>query len=328
MAILSIETVADPTPCWAVPDGSGTPMLRGMDTPGRSAATTLTGWGMVLSAGAALPVSLAGVSPYPPLVAPLALAGLSVAFAAAWVLASYRASTHRSRDPLSKPYRETRRPNPALRYVFGFGVALATAAAFMAVFTIDSDYGRETERLEAAGYDQYRVPVVRLVSDPVFHKGDEDHDPYYTTDLVLRIPYASGPREVTVRDVYTRVKRPVAGRTKVGVYFAPRDPAVPVVENGSRDTFWYFLIPFAIWGGPWTLIAGGILSGSMDDNEVHGLRRFEPDVHLPALGILLVGLALLLPVALGFEVAGHDRLPALLASLTPALAFTWLVKRG
>ncbi|MFH8837685.1 hypothetical protein [Streptomyces sp. NPDC017868] len=298
-----------------------------MYTPGRSAATTLTGWGMVLSAGAAVLVSLAGVSPHAPLIPAPALAGLSVLFATAWVVASYRSST-RTRDPLSKPYRETRRPNPALRYVFGFGVALATAAALMTVFTIDSAYGRETEHLEAAGYDEYRVPVVRLAGGPVFHEGDQDQDPYYTTDLVLRIPYESGPREVTVPGMYTRFEPPVAGRTKVDVYFAPRDPEGPVVEDGRRETTWTHLLVFAFWGAPWTLVAGGILSGCMDDDEVHGLRRFEPAVHLPALGILLTGLALLLPVALEFEVAGHAHLPALVAVPTPALAFTWLVKRG
>ncbi|MFI8768608.1 hypothetical protein ACIGN6_27405 [Streptomyces sp. NPDC053792] len=298
-----------------------------MYTPGRSAATSLAGWGMVLSAGAAVLVSLAGVSPYPPLTAPLALAGLAVLFAAAWVVASYRAAT-RSRDPLAKPYRETRRPNRVLRYVFGFGVSVATAAALMSVFTISGDYGRETARLERAGYDRYEVPVVRLAGRPEFHEGDDDHDPYHLTGLVLRIPYASGPREVAVRGVYTRFKPPVAGRTHVEVYFAPRDPDVPVVENGSRDHPWYFLLLFAIWGGPWTLVSGGILSGCMDADELHRLRRFEPEVHLPALGILLAGLVLLLPVALEFEVAGLSRLPALLACLTPPLAFAWLVKRG
>ncbi|AJF65927.1 hypothetical protein [Streptomyces vietnamensis] len=298
-----------------------------MFMPGRSAATSFTGWGMVLSAGAAVLVSLAGVSPHAPLIPAPALAGLSVLFAAAWVVASYRAGT-RTRDPLSKPYRETRRPNRALRYVLGFGVTVSTAAALLTVFTISGEYGRETERLERAGYDQYRVPVVRLVSRPEFHEGDDDADPYYTTDLVLRIPYETGPREVTVRGMYTRVKPPVAGRTKVSAYFAPRDPEVPVVENGIRDTRWFFLVPFAVWGGPWTLIAGGILSGCMDDSGVHRLRRFEPGLHLPALGILLLGLVLLLPVAAGFEVAGYDRLPALLAVPTPALAFTWLAKRG
>ncbi|MER5201794.1 hypothetical protein [Streptomyces sp. NPDC002825] len=298
-----------------------------MYTPGRSTATTFTGWGMVLSAGAAVLVSLAGVSPHAPLIPALALAGLSVLCAAAWVVASYRAAG-RTRDPLAKPYRETRRRNRALRYVFGFGVSLSTAAALMAVFTVGSEYGRETERLERAGYDEYRVPVVRLVSKPEFHEGDDDADPYYTTDLVLRIPYASGPREVTVRGMYTREKPPVAGRTKVDAWFAPRDPEVPVVENGLRDKWWLFSVVFAVWGGPWTLIAGGILSGTTDAAGLHRLRRFEPGVHLPALDILLVGLALLLPVTVGFEVAGYDRLPALFACLTPGLAFTWLAKRG
>ncbi|MFH8621347.1 hypothetical protein ACH4A8_05480 [Streptomyces vietnamensis] len=298
-----------------------------MFMPGRSAATSFTGWGMVLSAGAAVPVSLAGVSPHAPLIPASALAGLSVLFATAWVVASYRAGT-RTRDPLSKPYRETRRPNRALRYVLGFGVSVSTAAALMAVFTISGGYGRETERLEAAGYDEYRVPVVRLAGDPEFHEGDDDSDPYYTTDLVLRIPYETGPREVTVRGMYTRFEPPVAGRTKVDAYFAPRDPEAPVVEYGRRDTTWSYLLVFAFWGAPWTLIAGGILSGCMYDEELHRLRRFEPEVHLPALGILLVGLVLLLPVAMGFEVAGHDRLPALLAVPAPALAFTWLAKRG
>ncbi len=302
-------------------------MLRGMYTPGRSAATTSTGWGMLLSAGAAVVASLAGISPYPPLVVESALAGLTVLFAAAWVVASYRAST-RSRDPLAKPYRESRRPNPALRYVFGFGLSFATAAAFLTACTVGSDYGRETERLERVGYDEYDVGVVRLAGEPEFHEADDDHDAYYLTDLVLRIPYASGPREVTVRGMYTRYDPPVPGRTQVGVYFAPRDPEVPVVENGARDQRAYGFLFLAFWGAPWVLVAGAILTGCMDADELHGLRRFEPEVHLPALGILLTGLVLLLPVALDFEVAGHDRAPALLAALTPALAFTWLVKRG
>ncbi|MFF9849490.1 hypothetical protein [Streptomyces litmocidini] len=298
-----------------------------MYTPGRSAATTFTGWGMVLSAWAAVLVSLAGVSPYPPLVAPLALAGLAVLFAAAWVVASYRAAA-RARDPLAKPYRETRRPNRVLRYVFGFGVSFATAAAILTIFVDSSAYGRETERLERVGYGPYKVPVVRLAGDPVFHEGGEDRDPSYTTDLVLRIPYESGSREVTVRGLHTRLKPPVPGRTKVEVYFAPRDPAVPVVENGTRDGRLFVLIAFAIWGGPWVLIVGGGLTGHMDVDDLHRLRRFEPDVHLPALGILLAGLVLLLPVALEFDVAGLDWPLALLAVLTPALAFTWLAKRA
>ncbi|WP_225798987.1 hypothetical protein [Streptomyces sp. NK15101] len=65
----------------------------------------------------------------------------------------------------------------------------------------------------------------------------------------------------------------------------------------------------------------------MDTDDLHRLRRFEPGVHLPALGILLAGLVLLLPMALEFQVAGLDRPLALLAVPAPALALTWLVKR-
>lgn len=303
-------------------------MLRRMITRGRSRATWTTGWGMVLSAGGAVGCALAGVSPYPPLIVPLALAGLSAVCAAAWVLASYRDARRRDRDPLAKPYGEPRRPNRVLRFVFGFGVAFATAAAFLTVFTESSAHGRETERLERVGYDAYEVLVVRLAGKPAYHEAGEDNGPYYTTDLVLRIPYASGPREVAVRGVATHSEPPVPGRTKVEVHFAPRDPEVPVTVRGSHDDGSTFLVLFAVFGGPWVLLAGGAMTACMDTDGLHRLRRFEPYVHLPALGVLLTGLLLLLPVALEFDVAGHDRLPAALACLTPALAFTWLAKRS
>jgi len=282
---------------------------------------------MVLSAWAPVLSSPANVPPSPPLVAPLALAGLAVLFAAAWVVSSYRAGA-RSLGPLTKPYSRTRRTNRVLRYVFGFGISFATAAALLTIFVDSSAYGRETERLERVGYGRYEVPVVRLAGEPVFHEGDEDRDPSYTTDLVLRIPYDSGPREVTVRGLYTRLEPPVPGRTKVEVYFAPLDPGVPVVEDGTRDGRLFGMIALAALVGPWVLIVGGGLTGYMNVHSLHRLRRFEPGVHLPALGILLTGLVLLLPVALEFEAAGLARPLAALAALTPGLAFTWMVKRA
>ncbi|WP_395361347.1 DUF3592 domain-containing protein [Streptomyces sp. YH02] len=298
-----------------------------MSTPGRSAATTVTGWGMVLSWAATVAASLWAFSPYPPLIPELALAGVTVLFAVGWVVASYRARA-RARDPLSKPYRETRRPNRLLPYLIGFGIPFATFAAFLTVFTVSSSYGRETERLERVGYDEYRVGVVRLAGKPEFHPGDSDRDPYYLTDLTLRIPYEDGPREVTVPHMYTRHKPPVPG-TEVDVYFAPRDPGTRVVENAERDDpRWIFLVFLGIWIWPLLLVAGGILTSVAKARRLHRLRRFRPDVHLPALGILLTGLVLLLPMALEFQVAGYDRLPALLACLTPALALTWAIKRS
>ncbi|MER7947621.1 hypothetical protein ABTY59_09570 [Streptomyces sp. NPDC096079] len=298
-----------------------------MSTPARGTAVTFTGWGMVLSGAAAVVAALWGTSPYPPLVPELALAGLSVAFAATWVAASCRAEA-RSRDPLSKPRTDTRRPNPVLRYVLCFGVPLATFAALLTAFDVSGAYGRETERLERAGYDEYAVTVVRLASEPAPHRGGEDNDPYYLTDLTLRIPYEAGPRDVTVRGVYTRFKAPKPG-TEVDVYFAPRDPGTPVVENGRRSTVRLFLVAFlGLWIWPLILVAGFTLKAMAEAEAVHRLRRFEAGVHLPALGILLTGLLLLLPKALDFQVAGHDQAFALASCLAPALALTWVVKRS
>ncbi|MFD3571206.1 DUF3592 domain-containing protein [Streptomyces sp. NPDC058667] len=294
-----------------------------MTTPGRNKATTLTGWGMVLSGAAAVTASLRGVSPYPPFLPELALAGLTVLFAAAWVVTSYRSTT---RDPLGKPYRETRRPNPVLPYLFAFGVPLAALAAFMTAFTVSGPYGRETERLERAGYDRFQVSVVRLAGRPAFHPGDEDRAPYYLTDLTLRIPYADGPREVTVPGMYTRHRAPSPGQ-KVDVYFAPRDPGTGVTEDGDRDRHRRRSILVLVLVCPFLLAVAIAMRWQMDVEALHRLRRFRPVVHLPALAILLTGLILLLPKALEFDVAGFDRLPAVLASLTPFLAQTWVALR-
>ncbi len=298
-------------------------MLRAMSTPGRSAATTLTGWGMVLSGVAAVAASLWAVSPYPPLIPELALAGLAVLCAVAWVVASYRA---RADGPLSKRYVETRRPNPVLPYLFAFGIPLAALAAVLTGFTVSSSYGRETERLERVGYGEYEVTVVRLAAEPRFNPGNEDQDPHYYTDLTLRIPYESGPREVTVRGMYTRHKPPVPGM-KVDVHFAPRDPGTPVTENGERDRTGRFVSLFVlVFVSPFLLVAAIGMKSQMDKDDLHELRRFSPVVHLPALGLLLTGLVLLLPMALEFQLAGRDQLYALLASPTPILALIWVIK--
>ncbi|MFC8918058.1 hypothetical protein ACFT5C_20040 [Streptomyces sp. NPDC057116] len=297
-----------------------------MSMPARSTATTLTGWGMVLSGAGAVAASVWGVSPYPPLVPELLLAGLAVVCAVGWVTASYRAAA-RARDPLSKPYRESRKPNPVLPYLVSFGVPVATFAAILTAFTVSSSYGRETERLEAVGYDEYEVTVVRLAGKPEFHEGDQDRDPYYLTDLTLRIPYESGPREVTVPGVYTRHKPPAPG-TEVEVHYAPRDPGTPVTDNGKRSSsVRFFLVAFlGLWIWPLILITGFGLKSYASAENLHRLRRFRPFVHLPAFGILLTGVVMLLPTALELEAAGYALPLALLSCLTPALATVWMVK--
>lgn len=236
------------------------------------------------------------------------------------------AARARGRDPLNEPFQKPRQPNRVLPYLVCFGVPLATFAAFLTAFTVSSSYGRETERLERAGYDQYEVRVVRLTGKPEFQEGDEDIEPYYLTDLTLLIPYEDGPREVTVPGMFTRHEPPVPG-SQAPVYYAPRDPGTPVTENGERSRpRLIFVVFLGIWIWPLILAIGGGLKAYAGAKDLHRLRRFRPEVHLPALGILLTGLALLVPTALEFEVAGYARPLAFLSCLTPALAVTWVVR--
>ncbi|MFB7105452.1 hypothetical protein [Streptomyces hydrogenans] len=307
-----------------------------MYTSGGSAATRICGWGMVVSAGAAVGCSLAGVSPYPPLTPELALAGASALFAVAWVVASYRKPKEPDHfgDRPRKP--RTRRgsggsggsggPNPALPYVFGFGIALATVAAFLVVFTPSTARGQWEERMLAAGYGEFEVPVVRLSGEPEFVPAGQDNDAYYLTDVVVRVPFTAGPREVVVEGMYSAAE-PLAPGAEVAVYYAPGAPDAPVTEHDQVEEDALFLsFALAVWVWPWVIIAGVILKSQMEASDLHRLRRFRPAVHLPALGILFAGLVLLLPTALEFQVAGYDRLPAFLASFTPALALTWVVR--
>ncbi|MFG3194110.1 hypothetical protein [Streptomyces omiyaensis] len=309
-----------------------------MYTSGGRAATTVCGWGMVVSAGAALACSLGGVSPYPPLVPEVALAGTSALFAVAWAVASCRRP--KERDLFADRPRKDRRPrgsgsggppgprgtDAALPYVFGFGVALATIAAFLTVFTPSTARGQWEERMLAAGYGEFEVPVVRLAGEPELVPESQDNDAYYLTDVVVRVPFTAGPREAVVRKLYSAPEPPSPG-DEVAVHYAPGAPDGPVTEHDQVEEGALFLnFGLAVWVWPWVVIAGVIMKSQMEPSDLRRLRRFRPAVHLPALGILLTGLVLLLPMALGFSVAGYDQLPAFLASFTPALALTWVVR--
>ncbi|MFG2293949.1 hypothetical protein [Streptomyces sp. NPDC048603] len=299
--------------------------LAGGFRPGRSVWTTLTGWCMVLSATAAVGAALWGVSPHPPLRTELGLAGLTVVFAALWVAASYRARLR----PLDKrPAGDSGAADPFLRWLLATVIVLGTFAALLQFAMVSAEYGRETERLKSVGYGPREVPVVRSAGDPAHHPASGDSDEYWVTDLVLRIPFDSGPREVTVPAVYTRDAPPAPG-TRVSVYYAPADPGTEVTDDGQR------MEPGPVMTGSIALFASpliifgycGVLA-VMEAEDVHALRRFRPRVHLPALGLLLTGLLLLLPKAQGFQVGGFDDLPLLAACLTPALAAVWISRNS
>ncbi|MEU8621489.1 hypothetical protein [Streptomyces sp. NPDC048623] len=276
--------------------------------------TTLTGWGMLLSAAGAVGCVLWGVGPYPPLVAETGLAALAVVFAAAWIAASRRAPQHTGRPPAC---------GRGLVWLIAWLVPLATLACFALGFMVSPEYGQETERLEAAGYGEHSAIVVRLAGDPV-RSYDDDDEPYFETDLVLRIPYDSAPREVTVPGMYTRYDPPKPGMS-IAVYYAPGDPRPdsPVLEYGSRRGAGLL--------GTRTLLAvilvipaGALLTGLLTYEMPREVRRFTPPVHLPALGILLLGLLLLLPTALGWEAAGLAHPAAFLSCVTPGAALAWV----
>ncbi|MFI5766340.1 hypothetical protein ACIA8F_36080 [Streptomyces sp. NPDC051563] len=292
--------------------------------PGRSTWTGITGWLMVASAAAAIVCALTPVSPYPPLTAELALAAASAVFACCWVLASYRVRV----GPLDRPPAPVgyRTGDHVLPWVFAIGIPLAVAGALMVLCTGSSEDGKRIERLERAGYGGRTAEIVRLAGEPVRTPPSEDSDGWYDTDLVVRVPFDSGDREVLLKR-YETTRSPEPGM-RVKAYFAPAHPEEGVAEHADmgRARFIVTLLGLCI-AAPLAAIACGIAKACMDHRHLRRLRRFRPGTHLPALAILLCGLVLLLPVALEFQVHGYNRLPAFLASPTPVLALVWVVKR-
>ncbi|MFJ8214162.1 DUF3592 domain-containing protein [Streptomyces sp. NPDC096033] len=298
--------------------------------PRRTPWTTTTGWLMLTSALAAVVCSLAGVSPYPPLTVEISLAGASAVFAACWAAASYLAGRRLPKVSLSKTPPAPapgRRPARLLRHLLAFGVPFATAAALVVAYTGPGEDGRRSERLERAGYELHRAEIVRLTGEPDHTPANEDHDGYYETDAVLRVPYDDGPREVPVKAVYTK-GAPGPG-TVVDVYYAPAHPEVGVgTRSVSKRSTPVITLGLFLFTGPWLIIAGAWIRSELSPASLRRFRRFDPATHLPALAILLLGVLALLPVALEAEVAGFSRLWAVLAFPAPILALMWVARRA
>ncbi|MFE4262471.1 hypothetical protein [Streptomyces sp. NPDC056883] len=292
---------------------------------GHSRWTGITGWLTVGCALAAILCALFSVSPYPPLTAELCLAGASAVFACCWIVASYRARI----GPLDKlrPLPDNRPSDRVLSWLFAFGVPFAVAAAWMVGVTGSSETGMERERLERIGYEQREVEIVRPVGDPAYTPPGNDTAGFWTADLLVRVPFTTGPHEL-VLEGYTTAHRPAQGMS-VDAYYAPGHPEEGASKYWDLDfgrAFAYFMA--ALFVLPILIGAGAWIKSEMYDSQVEDLRRFHPRLHLPVLGILLCGLLLLLPVALEFEVGGFHRLPAFLASLTPLLALAWVARES
>lgn len=292
----------------------------------RSRGTTVSGWLMVVTAAGAVVCTLSGFTPYPPLIAETALAGASALCAVWWVAASFRARRPR---PISLvKARPARRPGRLLRNLLAFGVPFATVAAVVVAAVGNSTEGRRVELYDRAGWDRHEVAVVRLAGEPVQTPRSDDGDAYWNTDVVVRVPFEDGPRDLLLKAAETR-RAPEPGMA-VEAYYAPAHPELGVGRDGTgwtRSGLMVFGIVF-LFAAPWPFVAAGHIKSEATPAVFQRLRRFAPATHLPALGILLTGLVLLLPVALDFQVAGHDRAPAALAVLAPPLAVIWIAKRS
>lgn len=294
--------------------------------PGRTRWTSATGWLMAGSAAAAVLCAIAGVSPYPPLTVEVGLAGASALFAVCWVAASLHARRVPPRPDLRK--RPPGRPRGRLlRIAIAFGIPFATFAALVVCFTGSGEEGRHSERLERAGYDRHEARIVRLTGEPEHSPATDDHDAYYTADVVLSVPYDGGPRDVAVEGVTTG-KYPEPGTT-AEVYFAPAHPEVGVGIRAARPYGNVWITVFlALVLAPWPFVAGAAIKSYIEPRALEKMRRFDAGTHLPALGLLLLGVLALLPLALEVPVAGFTRLWAPLALPAPALALAWMARRA
>ncbi|WP_371616462.1 hypothetical protein [Streptomyces sp. NBC_00454] len=292
--------------------------------PGRSRWTRATGRLMVISAAATVGAVWIKLDPYPPLKAELALTGITVFFAGCWIAASHRARTGPAGARPALP--PAGQPSRGLSRLLAVGTVLAGAAALLLAFTVTGDFGREQERLERAGIDAHRIPVARVLSTPEpTGKKSASREKLYTADLAFQVPYDDGEvRELVLRSFKT-IGPPEPGM-KVDLYYARGHPEIEVRTGppglGTLDVMLYIMV-----GVPALVFAAGALKAA-DARFVHTLRRFHARVHLPAFGILLVGVALLLPVALESRADGFARGAAGLAALTPWLALRQVRRAG
>ncbi|MFZ3498402.1 hypothetical protein ACODT5_35120 [Streptomyces sp. 5.8] len=292
--------------------------------PGRSRWTAVTGRLMLISAAATVGAVWIKLDPYPPLKTELALAAITVLLAACWIVASRRARTGPAE---ARPgLRPARQPSRGLSRLLAVGTVLASAAALLLAFTVTGDFGREQERLERAGIDAHRIPVSRVLSTPEpTGKKSASRKELYTADLAFQVPYDSGEvRELVLRSFKT-IGPPEPGM-KVDLYYARAHPDIEV-QTGPPGLGSLVVMLYIMVGVPALVFAARALKAA-DAHFVHTLRRFRARVHLPAFGILLVGIVLLLPVALESRADGFARGAAALAALTPWLALRQVRRAG
>lgn len=295
--------------------------------------TRLTGWATLLVGYATVLVAVVPYRELPPKRQQLWLLGATAACALCWILASALVRAHRRTALRKKTWRRRHEPWPEARsshllcWVLGFGIALTSAAALCQGVGPDGGDGAWQARVQQAGGMAYDLPVQRVVGRP--HPADPEagRTDEYESTVVVRVPFTSGARQVTLDGVRTH-GQPEAGAT-LRLRYAPKQPGLGVRQVPENDIGSFagrvIALP-AIWIV--ALAAGLVTAIALHRREagVRRSRRFEPWVHLPAAAVLACGAALIVPLLIGFPATDTGWALACAAAATPWLALTWVAK--
>ncbi|MET8540383.1 hypothetical protein ABZW03_06980 [Kitasatospora sp. NPDC004799] len=286
--------------------------------------TRLTGWLTLLAAlTAAVHGLLVAVLPSDrgtPTAERLLPTGLAVLCGLGWLAASAaarRTAARRKTEP--EPPRGS---SPVVAVLLGVTLALTSAAALVQASGPDGAEGRQLRHIHQAGAVTSDLPILLLRSESR-RIGRVNRTPVYRTAVDLSVPFADGPRTLTL-DVET------AGSARVGkkttVEYAPGAP-----ELGARAHAYATVDGLAL---PWVLglafvvlvFAPVILADGR--RRVHASRRFRPAAHLSAAGVLLVGAGLAAYVGLVLPSPFVGWPLAVIASATPWLAVRLVARTG
>ncbi|WP_159402054.1 hypothetical protein [Streptomyces katrae] len=242
--------------------------------------------------------------------------GIAILCGTAWLTASV-AARPRTASWLWEP-----RPSRILPIVLGITVVLTSAAALVQASGPDGADGRQLRSIHQAGAVERDVKILALRSEPR-RLARVNRSNIYRTAVDLSVPFVDGPRTVTV-DVET--PGPALIGEEISVQYAPTAPGLGVrpYEHTSLSGFMLpWILGLAVAG---LVFCPAILAGQR--RRVHQWRRFRPAVHLPAIGLLLVGTGLSAYVALALPPPLVGWLLALTAAATPWIALMVPTRRA
>ena len=250
------------------------------------------------------------------------LAG-AVVSAGLWVLAHEKAWPY-----VGDPRPKVRRTSYLLPISLAWCTALLGVVGMSQVMLPDRATAEWEQALERAGGGLREATVVRVIGTPVDTRTSINEVTVYRSTVVFSVPFTSGPREVTLEGVET-TGMPEPGAEEL-LAFAPDRPDVGVrtaaaigfdALSGIGHLWIWLLNGF----GALFMTVGLYMLGA---DEVDDARRYQRAVHLPALGLLGLGAAAMLPFLLGHPSGGVAFLLALTGMLTPWAGVGWMLRKS